>query len=271
LTRDGVTLAGTHVDFPPMLLHDGETPDAEKKALRTLAGSDAAVKDFVRDSVTAPHILKVRSEKASDGTILRIVDVWFVVRGDLAEFDPAQVGVRKGGGKPVEAGDMRFESTLLGDDALTKRGIRRTSLLLEFHSHTTGDLLERIHVEATDRERASRSPDSWAYGTRTDSRFDDDAEFPNQWWPAARARPQEKALKPTGKPQRYEGGASVTKVSRLVTVPGALLIEGHVVFAEPFAWFKGGPILSSKFSVVAQNQIREMRRKLAEGKSRPKP
>jgi hypothetical protein len=63
----------------------------------------------------------------------------------------------------------------------------------------------------------------------------------------------------------------VTKVSELATVPGALMIEGHFAFAEPYDWFKGEPILRSKFSPVAQNQIRDLRKKLAEKKPLAKP
>lgn len=271
LTRDGVTLSGTHVTFPAMMFRDDETPDAERKALRALAGSDNGVKELVRDSVTAPHILKVHDQKAADGTIIRIADAWFVVRGDLAQFDPGQVAGRKGGGKPFVAGNMRFMSKLLGDDELKSRGIQRTSLLLEFYTHLTGEMLDRIHLDATDRARASRSPGSWAFASQTDRRFDDDAEYPNQWWPGVREKNKDQPLKPTGKPQRFEGGASITKVSQLVTVPGALMIESHFAFAEPFAWFKGDPILRSKFGVIAESQIREMRKKLAEDRAQPKP
>jgi hypothetical protein len=272
LIRDGMTLTGTHVAFPAPLLQDGDSPEAEKKVLRTIAGSENGAKELVRNSVTAPHILRVRDVKAADGTIIRLADVWFVVRGELSAFDPGQVAARKGAGKPVEAGNLRFVSKLLGDDELKKRGIERTNLLLEFYTHLTGDMLDRLHVESTDRERASRSPGSWAFASRTDPRFDDDAEYPNRWWPVVRAQDQGKdaPLKATGKPARFEGGASITKISQLVTVPGALLIESHFAFAEPFAWFKGEPILRSKFSPAAQSQIRDLRKKLAEAGPLPK-
>jgi hypothetical protein len=271
LLRDGTTLAGTRVDFPAPLLREGQTPEDEKKALRTIAGSDGAVKELVRDSVTAPHIIKVRDLKGSDGTIIRLADVWFVVRGDLDAFDPAQTANRNGGGRPVEAGNMRFATRLLGDDVLKAAGIRRSNVLLEFYTHMTGDMLDRIHLEATDRERASRSKDSWVFASRTDPRFDNHPDYPNQWWPLAREKPSDSTPKPAGKPERFEGGASITRIGRLVTVPGALLIESHIAFAEPHAWFKGEPILRSKFNPVAQSQIRELRKKLAEEKSRSKP
>ncbi len=37
----------------------------------------------------------------------------------------------------------------------------------------------------------------------------------------------------------------------------------HMAFVEPDGWFQGAPILRSKFSAVAQDQIRSLRRGLA--------
>ena len=64
----------------------------------------------------------------------------------------------------------------------------------------------------------------------------------------------------------YPGGISYTKISRLAFRPSALLVEMHGAFVEPREWFQGGPILRSKFSVVAQDQIRTLRRELARRK-----
>jgi hypothetical protein len=271
LVRDGITMAGTHVVLPAPLLRDGAPPDVEKAALRTVAGSEKAVKELTRDSVTAPHILKVRDLKGKDGTILRLADVWFVVRGSLDSFDPSRTDVRGTGGKPVEAGNMRFETKPLGDDVLKAAGITRTDPRLELFTHMTGDMLDRIHFESTDRALASRSDESWVFASRTDPRFNENRDAPNKWWPVGRDKPSDATLKPTAEAVRFEGGTSVTKVSRLSTVPGALLVECHVAFAEPYPWFKGEPILRSKFSPVAQSMIRELRKKLAGENARPKP
>ena len=42
----------------------------------------------------------------------------------------------------------------------------------------------------------------------------------------------------------------------------------RAAFVEPNEWFQGAPILRSKFSVIAQDQIRSLRRELA--RQRPK-
>ena len=55
-----------------------------------------AVADLLRDSVTSPFLLKVRDQKTADATV-RIVDLWFVVRGDLESLDPVEVAGQASG------------------------------------------------------------------------------------------------------------------------------------------------------------------------------
>ena len=42
----------------------------------------------------------------------------------------------------------------------------------------------------------------------------------------------------------------------------------HMAFVEPDGWFQGAPILRSKFSVIAQDQIRSLRRELAKKRAK---
>jgi hypothetical protein len=264
LLKGGVTLSGAHIAFPAPLLSDGDTPEVERAVLRKLAGSDSAVEELLRNSVTAPQILKLQDEKAPDGTLIRSGTVWFAVHARLDEIDPAQSGARGAEAKPVEAGNMRFTSKLLDDDALKQRGISRSDPKLEWYTHVAGDLLDRIHVEATDHARGTQSEHSWVFASRTETRFDDDKAFPNRWTTLNRGGQPGKSAGP----QRFAGGASTTKISRLQSQPGVLLVEGHFVFAEPRAWFDGAPILRSKISVVVQDRIRRLRRELAERKGK---
>jgi hypothetical protein len=262
LQRDGLTVAGSHVAFPPPLLPDGAGPDAERAALRTLAGSETAVQEFLRASVTAPVILKVRDQKGTDGTMIRLADVWFAVHASLDEIDPSRLGGRRADGETVEAGNMKFSSHLLDAEELKPRGIERTDPQREWFSHTTADLLDRIHAEATDHALATRSDGSWVFASQTDHRFDGDSRFPNLWTALDRKRSPKGTATPQPQPSPYAGGASTTRISRLATAPGMLLVEGHLVFSEPHAWFDGAPILRSKISLVAQDQVRRLRREL---------
>lgn len=260
LLSEGITIAGTTLTFPDPVLHDGQSAGSQRAALKAVAGSEGRLDDLLRDSVAAPFVLKVHDENGGEGTLIRRADLWFVVRADLDAIDPSEIARRASEAKPVEAGNMRFASRWLGADDLKARGIEPGRR--EWFAHLTGRLLDRIHVETTDRAVASRSDESWVIASRTDPRFDRDEMSPNRWWPIERRGNRESP----GPAHPYAGGASYVKVSRLRVAPGAVLVEAHFAFAEPRAWFDGAPILRSKIGLIAQDQIRRLRRELAEAR-----
>jgi hypothetical protein len=265
LRHAGVTIGDHALKLPAPLFDDGQSAAAEGAALRKLAGSDRSVAELTRDSVSAPFILKLRDEPAGADTTIRLGDLWFVVRADLDAIDPARAA-REAAGKPVEAGNMRLESHLLTAEELAARRsppLRQDQEKQAWFVHVTGRLLDRIHLEATDQVVATRSGSSWVVASRTDRAFDGNEAFPNRWRPIERRQGRPEA----GTARRYDGGASYLKISRLATVPGALLVEAHFAFAEPRAWFDGAPILRSKISLIAQDRIRQLRRDL--GRARP--
>jgi hypothetical protein len=75
-----------------------------------------------------------------------------------------------------------------------------------------------------------------------------------------------------GDPQPYAGAGGVIvarDVSELVeaTDRPLLLVESRMVFAEPKDWFGGGNLLRAKIPLLAQEGVRNLRRRLAaEGK-----
>ena len=261
LIDDGWTAAAAHVTFPAPSLTDHRTADDERAALRAIAGADGDVAELTRDSVTAPFILKIHDLEAVDG-LIRQADLWFVVRAGLDGINPDKLAAGRGEGQPVEAGNMRFSGRTLRADDLAGRNLApqgQHGEMREWFVHLTGRLLDRLHVEATDRITATRTDDSWAIASLTDPRFDQDRSFPNRWWPLVRQGGSEKA----GTASTYAGGASTVKISRLSTVAGGLLVEAHCAFFEPKPWFDGAPLLRSKIGVVAQDRIRGLRRELA--------
>jgi hypothetical protein len=261
LHDDGWTAAGAHVTFPAPALTDRMAADDERAALRAIAGSDRDVAELTRDSVTAPFILKTHDLEAGDA-LIRQADLWFVVRAGLDAINPDKLAAGAGEGQPVEAGNMRFSGRRLGADDLAGHNLPpqgQHAEMREWFVHLTGRLLDRLHVEATDRITATRSDDSWVIASLTDPRFDQDRSFPNRWWPIAKRGGSEEA----GTAATYAGGASYVKISRLSTVAGGLMVEAHFAFFEPKPWFDGAPILRSKIGVVAQDRIRGLRRELA--------
>ena len=250
----GLIVGGTTVTLPPPLLHDGIGPEGEAEVLRTIAGSDRGVPELLRDSVTAPYVLRSRDVEA-EGATIRMADLWFVVRDDLGAIDPAEAA-READGRAVEAGNMRFETELIvaedagldppevGDDA--------------WYVRSRGVLLDRIGVESLGIVTVSRSADSVVIASSPA----EGGRFGNRWAPLSDPGDGVPPL-PADSAEPFAGGLSYGKISRLRSHPGALLVEAHFAFEEPDGWFRGAPILRSKFSVIAQDQIRSLRRELA--------
>lgn len=260
LLDQGQSLEGTRVEFPAPILHDGQAPDAQRESFEGVAGSKGRAAELARDSVSAPFVLKVRDIPTRGGSVVRAGDLWFLVHADLDAIDPD--AVTPGEGKPVEAGNMRFEGREVTSDELKTRGIAATEppsgrFPREGYAHTVGMLLDRLHVEATSRVTATRSADSIVVAWRTDPAFRGEGPARNLWRP----------LKGDAAGTRdYEGGGGYVKVSRYAPIPGTLLVEAHFAFDEPQDWFDGNPILRSKIALVAQDQIRNLRRSLKESK-----
>lgn len=252
--RDGVQAGDEKVALPPPTMRDDDDAAKQKARMVEVCGSDRAVAEFLRDSVTAPFILRTRDAKTPDA-IIRSVDVWFVVRADLDKLDPVPL-ISSAEGKVVDVANMRFEQRLLTDDELKARSLEAKLEGDDPHwfVHLNSRLLGRIGFEVVDEAAASRGESSMIIAARVSPAFDSpgDQEPTNHWRNLADDAPK----------QPYQGGASYAKITQLHEPPGALFVELHAAFVEPQAWFRGAPILRSKFSLVAQDQIRRLRREL---------
>ncbi len=264
LVHDGFDAGGTKIRLPEPQLTDGMTAEAQTEAIRKLAGGETAARDLLRDSVTAPFVLKTRDQKVPGATI-RVVELIFVVHADFQTLDPAEAA-RLSADRPTEAANMRFETKLLTGDELARRKIHpepASNAFREWYSHLSASLLDRIAFETTDHVVATRSAESLVVASSADRSFDGDPTLPNRWQPLDRS-----TGKPRGESRPYPGGASFVKISRIKGDPNALFVEGHFAFVEPEAWFDGAPILRSKFGPIAQDAIRRLRRDAAK-KSKP--
>jgi hypothetical protein len=261
----GLETGGKKVVLPHPRVVDGQNADAQRAALREVVGSDRVLDDLMRDSVTAPYIIKVHDIKSSDATI-RVADVWFVVYSDLKQVDFGQEASRTDK-KEIDVANMWFQTRLLKDDDLRSAGLKPATAASgqnTWYSHVHAKLLDRIDFEATNLIVATQTADSIVVASRTDPSFAKASTFANTWKPLAK----EGGGKVDETPKPYEGGMSYAKISRLGLKPGAILIEMHMAFVEPDGWFQGAPILRSKFGVIAQDQIRSLRRELAKKRAK---
>jgi hypothetical protein len=257
---EGLESGGQKVTLARPRLVDGQDAQSQRTALREVAGSDRALDDLLRDSVTAPYIIKVRDVKSSGATI-RQADVWFVVYSELKQVDFGHEASRTDQ-KEVEVANMWFQTRLLSENDLRARGIKAAPVASgqnQWYSHAHAKLLDRIDFEVTNLIVASQSSDSIVVASRTDPAFAKATSVANSW----KSIPRDGNAKAEVTPNPYEGGMSYAKISRLAIKPGAVSVEIHMAFVEPDGWFQGAPILRSKFSVAAQDQIRSLRRELA--------
>ncbi len=253
---EGLSAGGATVKLPAPTFRDGQSADEQKAALRGVAGSTRGAEEMLQDSISAPHRLKLTDVKA-DGVTLRSGDLVFVLRGvdiDAIKPDEALRQTRVG---DVSAGNMRFEVRVLSPDDF-KDPPPALSGGREWLIHSRGRLLDRIAVESTDRVVASTSADSLVFAAKTDPIFGPGTLFPNRW-STIEPRATGDAF---GPPQPYAGGVGYLKITRLKGLDRAAVVEVHFAFAEPLAWFQGDPILRSKFGLIAQDQVRRLRREL---------
>lgn len=261
----GIDVNGRTITLPPPRLVDAAGPDDERTALEKIAGSNQAVEELLRDSVTAPFIIKVHDTKVAGATV-RQADLWFAVHGDLKSIDPASEAARTDQ-KAVEVANMWFQTRLLNADEIRAVGVKLADQTgsKSWFAHIHAKLLDRIDFEVTNHIVASQSPQSIVIASATDPSFTSAGSLSNGWKSLKTTGPAE-AREPPRQP--YSGGISYAQISRVAFDPDVLLIEMHVAFIEPDGWFQGAPILRSKFSVAAQDQIRTLRRELAKKRSR---
>ena len=265
--NEGLEAGGQTIRLAPPRLVDGQAADVQRAALKELAGSDRALDELLRDSVTAPFIIKVHDVKTTGATV-RQADIWFAVHGDLKKVDPAREAARTDQ-KAVEVANMWFQTRLLKTDDLRAAGITPAPTGSErnaWYAHIHAKLLDRIDFEVTNHVVASESSESVVIASATDPSFANAGPLSNGW--KSLTAPAGSQTEASTARQAYSGGISYAKITRIAFQPTALFVEMHLAFVEPDGWFQGAPILRSKFSVAAQDQIRTLRRELAKKRAK---
>ena len=255
----GLEVGSLAVTLPEPTFRDGMTAEEQKAALAGVAGSTRGADEMLQPSLSAPHKLRLQDRKA-DGAMVRSGDLVFALRGvDLDAIRPAEA-IRRFRSEPVEAGNMRFQVHILTPEEAAKIPAPPSSDH-EWLSHAVGRLLDRIAVESTDRIVVSKSDDSLILASRTDPAFGPEGPFPNRWM-TIDLKAGGDVL---GPPKSFSGGVGYMKLTRLKGQDKAMLVEAHFAYAEPTAWFDGAPILRSKLGLIAQDQVRRIRRELGKG------
>ena len=249
---EGLVVEGVTVKLPPPCLREGMTEAERRAALKGVV--DVPLDEFLRDSVNAPFKLKVR-DVAYPGGVVRVVDLWFAIHADLDLDDLAGKKDQEGA---VEAGNMRVSARTLTEAELKDRP-KAAEGGLDRYVFSKGVLLDRIDVSTVNHVVASKAGGALVVASMTDPTFQD-GELANRWVPIP--GPGDPKKEP-GPPRAYEGSAGYSRIGRFSEKPAVLVVESHVAFAEPKGWFNGASILRSKIGLIAQDQIRQLRRELA--------
>jgi hypothetical protein len=259
LRRQGVGITEKQRQpLPAPVLPDALDARAQRGVLKKLLADDVDLDEFLRESVSAPHLLNIPDQKKGDQAApARTLDLYFVAHGDLKTLADKDFlgrlfgGERKEGkGKTLTAEELKQRGITIGEEAGKH----------ESYGYLTVNILDRVQVRAVGHSYWSRDGDSIVFAAELDERFARDPEFPNQWRSLEKA--DEGQLK-EGPPNPYHGAGYYVKITRLKEPAGALFVEAHVVFTEPVKWFDGANLLRSKLPPAATRMERDFRRELS--------
>jgi len=250
---EGLDLDGRAILLPSPVLNDDESEERQTDILRELTGSERALEQFLRDSLSAPFILRMEDQKGRDA-IVRQGGLYFALHADLDEMMPGEITLLPAEGR-FEFANMAVEAMVITEkelDGADKIRWQEGERLI----HATVMVLDRISVRTTFEILTSKSANSLIIAAKPSSRFGSKGRFANLW------RAIDRHARDEGEAHAYPGGIFYLKATRLKGFADALLVEVHFAILEPKAWFDGAPVLRSKFGLIAQNTIRSLRRRL---------
>ena len=244
------------VPVPAPLMADGLDASAQREVLKAIVGRRFTVDDFIAKGGTAPHVYQVRKVPTADAAIrVYAVDVSFIAHGRLNTIADRNFL------EDLHRQQKDRKIHILSAEELDKRGLRVESDRGrdERYSHGVFVVLDRVEVSAALHTVVTRQPDSLLAATWVDPRFAKDADFANQW---RKIQIDDEGRRKLGPPQPYRGAGGYLKITRLMEPKGALLIEYHLVYAEPNGWFGGADPLTAKLPAIIQSEVRTFRQEL---------
>ena len=241
LVKKGVAMSdGSTFKLPQPFLTDGLDAAKQKAAMAKACDARTPLDEILRKSSSAPIVVKIRTVRAgeNESPAIRSIDFWFVAHGDWDTLNSKEF--LESLTKHDEDGKSHIvsKSGILTDAEMAKRKLTVSSQdgREERFVYTTFSLFDLVELSATRLAVLVRSPDSVLAAARIDPRFDRDGDYPNQWRPLLR---DERAEIHLGPADPYHWGGGYAKITRLKQPAGAVMIECHLVYEEPYAWFEG--------------------------------
>jgi hypothetical protein len=262
LVQTGIKVReGKSVPLTAPTLRDGMSADEQQAAIRALA-NEVGEERFLKESAVSPFVMEIKSvEKLDSGGELQRVDIWFVAYGtidsilDKKLFADLAVPTKPAGDGPAD------ESRELTQEELTKYQLTQGELpdgTRSSFGYLGFTLFDKVRLSLVTHAQSQRSPESLVLMSQMQEGI---TELPCTWSPLSMDADDKVTI---GKAQPYNLAASYVKVTELKFQPKGLLIEMHILFAEPQEWFNGRNMLRSKLPPVIQDGLRKFRRKLAQ-------
>lgn len=259
LIETGVEADGEAYRLPLPALCEAADAAAQQEVIEEVV-HERLRERFFRDSVVAPHVVKLESKDRADGARFRVAHFWFAAKANLEEMAESDFLDSM---STQERDEEQGEGHVLTTDQLKERGIQLQNAdpdkPQENYGHGATRLLKKVDISATSRSYWTHDENSAVAAVVLDSRFADDEEFPNSWRKLTR---DEAGTLQQGEPNTYAGSGGYVKITQLQEPEGFVLVEGHVAFVEPQAWFNGANLLGSKLPALIQTEVRAVRKAL---------
>jgi hypothetical protein len=282
LLQRGVPFGGGFRRLPPPTLPDGLNANQQKAAIGAvlaLKPSKPTYEAFTdkEHNLNAPYVMVIDDLTPPFGGANQpghSINLWFVVWGQLnAITDPKFL---KGQFQPDPNNDridvLQPGQLPMGIQTQKIPGVGEWFVHGQFMIFSTD---QRVQVRGTARVMETTNNDSGTLAAIVDPRFNQNANFPNEWRPVQRNANGQVVKGPNGKallgnPTLYVSAGGYLKATKLIQPAGALLVEYHLVFDEPAGWFGGRDLLQSKLNTKALEDVRMFRRKVSDASAEKK-
>jgi hypothetical protein len=261
LIKEGLPIAGgPRLKLPAPSLPDGASP-AKQQAVLDKLSADFPRGLLTRKSLNAPYVLKIRSLPGKGGKRRgHTLDLWFVAHGKLADVEKKKTLDQLLGLDRRGKSASKTEYLSAKQLAARKLKVPAGTNPEERYSKLNTILVDKVQLTGVTHSMTTRTPKSVTAASVLDERFGKDKEFPNVWR-LVKSLPSEKLR--VGLPKPYAGFGGYVKVTELSKPAGALLVEMHFAFHEPYGWFSGHNVLGSKLPLAIKDSVQTFRRRLS--------
>jgi hypothetical protein len=255
LVKKGVPLTnGKTIKLPDPVMADGLDETQQLAILKTLTAAnrfDSFLEGGINDWFELKKTATAGAKK--EDSIGRQIDLYFVAEGKIETAAGSEFTK-----KLLNQNDPNAKSKaeFFTDDELKSRKltIANTEKMKERYAHAFSKILSKVEVSGSGRGIKTVGADSIVVAGKLDPRFANDERYPNHWQSIANVG--------LGDPEKYSGLGEYIKITKLVGPVQRVFVEYHLVFDEPFGWFKGRPNLIVHLDEVYPKDVRKFRRDL---------